>query len=136
MCAFVNELVLSIHGVECHGKWQLRVTPEFGGTGGLMHYPHLYGCFRVWNVLRPSSRKRQVAAFYGLLSDFQKRYPDVRPSVIVGLAGETLLRTRQEVGCSGVDTFGTREGLSFQKLSTTVAPRHHHSDSGPYDRHG
>jgi pimeloyl-ACP methyl ester carboxylesterase len=91
MTTLVSELVLSIHGVECEGEWQLRITPELGGIDGLVHYPHVYGQFRFWKVLRPSSRERQINALYVLLDQLQKQYDGVRPSVIAHSFGTYLV---------------------------------------------
>lgn len=87
----VNEVIVSVHGVESRGEWQDVVTPAMSGIEGLVYVPHAYGPFPWWKAPLPLARRRQVEALYARLSDVQERYPSVHPSVIAHSFGSYLI---------------------------------------------
>ena len=87
----VSEVVLTIHGVQSRGEWQLRVAPELSGIDGLVYDPHVYGRFAFWKVLIAPLRKREVRKFYTKISECQERFPAVAPSIIAHSFGTYIV---------------------------------------------
>jgi serine/threonine-protein kinase len=89
--AIVDEVVISLHGVESQGAWQAKITPALSGIHGLIHEPHIYGRFRFWKVLIGPLRTREVNRLYKKLSDLRDKHPHVQPSVIAHSFGTYLV---------------------------------------------
>lgn len=91
MLNLINELVVSIHGVESRGQWQIQITPELSGIEGFVHDPHLYGRFPFWKILFKRSRQKEIDKFYDRLNRFSEHYPNVRPSIIAHSFGTYIV---------------------------------------------
>lgn len=87
----LEQIVITIHGVESRGEWMDQVHPELTGIDDLKHYPHYYGRFRFWNVARFRHRGREIRKFYSEYSRVRELHSDMAPSVIAHSFGTHII---------------------------------------------
>lgn len=93
-----KQVVITVHGIRTHAKWQKSVTPILGEAGRIV-IPHDYGNFGLWKFLRKKSRDAEIERFRALYEQIvtNRNYgldPDdhvKRPSVVAHSFGTYIV---------------------------------------------
>jgi pimeloyl-ACP methyl ester carboxylesterase len=120
------KVVVTIHGIQTHGKWQKQITPYLAKYG-LVPYHIDFGWFSVLKFLIPFTRERQVERIRDELRDLVDRSGTRRISMIAHSFGTFL----------AVEAL-TRENGNFTYdrlvLTGSIVPRNF-DWKGAFDRH-
>jgi hypothetical protein len=102
----LDEIVVTIHGVETLGQWQDLITPTLCGMPGLEHQPYVYGPVAAWGVSVPLVRRREIDRLALWLRNLQFAHRSARLSVIAHSFGTHLL----------VEAFSKYEDIKLHRI--------------------
>lgn len=110
-----RRVVITLHGIESEGAWEMDLAPLISEQGWV-YYPLHYGRFRLDQFLNPSERKKKVRWFrdkYNYICNRQGQ--DVRPSVIAHSFGTYIV----------ANALTTYEGIKLDNLIVcgSILPR-------------
>lgn len=101
-----RKVVVSVHGIESHGIWEMELAPLISEQGW-MYYPLHYGIFRAYQFLLPFERNKKVEWFRETYNkEIRNRCRDVWPSVIAHSFGTYIVTKALE----------TYDGIKLDKL--------------------
>jgi pimeloyl-ACP methyl ester carboxylesterase len=87
----MSQVVITVHGANTIGDWQMKAHPVFSGIHDFFYHPYHYGHFWLYKAASTTDRRAALERFYRHYRDVRRQHDNIVPSMIAHSFGTYLV---------------------------------------------